>query len=81
LLDVSPTQTIKFDFANVDAQLRLATETINLLDIGYLILKSAAFRTESRGGHYRADYPQTSNDWQVHTLVKREDWWRSSQVQ
>lgn len=67
-------------FALTDAEstlLREWGELRNLLDIAYLILKSAAFRTESRGGHYRADYPQTSADWQVHTLVKGEHWQRS----
>ncbi|NEQ98989.1 MAG: L-aspartate oxidase [Cyanothece sp. SIO2G6] len=45
-------------------------ETLNLLDIGELILKSARWRTESRGGHYRNDYPQTHPDWQVHTFIR-----------
>lgn len=49
---------------------RLWAETRNLLAIAYLILKSANFRTESRGGHYRSDYPNTEPAWQVHTLVQ-----------
>jgi L-aspartate oxidase len=53
-------------------QLRLWGETQNLLDISTLMLKAAAFRTESRGGHYRQDFPQTSRDWQVHTLIQGE---------
>lgn len=53
-------------------------ETRNLLDVAYLLVKSAAFRTESRGGHYRLDYPHTDNaDWQAHTLVQSERWWKS----
>lgn len=51
-------------------QIRLWAETRNLLTIGLLILNSAVFRTESRGGHYRSDYPETSPDWQVHTMVQ-----------
>jgi L-aspartate oxidase len=54
--------------------LRQWAETQNLLDNAYLILKSALFRTESRGGHYRLDYPHTAADWQVHTLVQQEQW-------
>jgi len=61
-------------------QLRLWGETRNLLDIAYLILKSAALRTESRGGHYRSDYPQIDPDWQVHTLVIGENWFQSDPV-
>ena len=52
-------------------------QTRNLLDIAHLILKSAVFRTESRGGHYRSDFPETDPDWQVHTLVRGDRWWRS----
>ena len=58
--------------------LRTWSETRNLLDLSYLILKSALFRTESRGGHYRTDYPDTDNiNWQVHTLVKGDTWKQS----
>lgn len=49
--------------------LRLWTETRNLLTVAELVLKSALFRTESRGGHYRSDYPETDAAWQVHTLI------------
>lgn len=49
--------------------LRQWSELRNLLDIAGLMLKSAAFRTESRGGHYRSDYPQPDPQWQVHTVV------------
>jgi len=60
--------------------LRLWSETRNLLDLAYLILKSAAFREESRGGHYREDFPTPDPAWQVHTLVLRDRWWRSLPV-
>lgn len=57
------------------SELRAWSETRNLLDLSYLTLKSALFRTESRGGHYRTDYPDTDDlNWQVHTLVKRNTW-------
>jgi L-aspartate oxidase len=60
------------------AQVRTWGETRNLLDVAYLLVKSAAFRTESRGGHYRSDYPQIDNSaWQAHTLVQSERWWKS----
>ncbi len=50
--------------------LRQWSEWHNLLDVGWLILASALFRTESRGGHFRLDYPQTDPAWQVHTLIR-----------
>jgi L-aspartate oxidase len=57
-----------------EEKLRTWSETRNLLDIAYLILKSALFRQESRGGHYRLDYPDTLPEWQVHTLINSDRW-------
>ncbi len=56
------------------AVVRQWAEVGNLLDVAYLLLKSAQFRTESRGGHYRADYPVTDPAWQVHTIVQGQQW-------
>ncbi|NEU84580.1 L-aspartate oxidase [Nostoc sp. UIC 10630] len=78
LLALHPTESASFEFPDVERQLRLWAETRNLLDVADLILKSAAFRTESRGGHYRLDYPQPDPNWQVHTLVQTNHWWKSS---
>lgn len=71
---LSPTQWYKLPGASASSQLKLYAETLNLIDIGYLILKSAAFRTESRGGHYREDYPHLAADWQGHTVINGEQW-------
>jgi L-aspartate oxidase len=66
----SPLAGIEINLENVAIEdLKLYTETLNLLDIGLLILKSADFRQESRGGHYRLDYPQSNPSWECHTLV------------
>lgn len=77
LLNLQPDQTVELTLSDADWQLRTWGETYNLLDVAYLILKSAAFRTESRGGHYRVDYPQPDPNWQVHTLIEQNNWWRS----
>ncbi|WP_036479300.1 L-aspartate oxidase [Myxosarcina sp. GI1] len=74
VFNLSSQSCFKFTSSQAESQLRLYAETSNLLDIGYLILKSAAFRTESRGGHYRTDYPHTVADWQVHTVAKGDKW-------
>ncbi|WP_427158930.1 L-aspartate oxidase [Aliinostoc sp. HNIBRCY26] len=74
LIDVKSQTGIKFHFPEVDQQVRLWAETRNLLDVAYLILKSAAFRTESRGGHYRLDYPHPNPQWQTHTIVHQYQW-------
>lgn len=62
-------------YPDVIAILRNWAEINNLLDIAYLILQSAAYRTESRGGHYREDYAHTDPNWQVHTLIQHHRWW------
>nr|WP_026103520.1 L-aspartate oxidase [Pseudanabaena sp. PCC 6802] len=57
---------------------RLWVETRNLMDFAYLLVRSALFRSESRGAHYRIDYPQIDPEWQVHTVIQFEEIWRST---
>ena len=40
-----------------------ATEELNLVQTGRLIAEAAQMRKESRGGHYRADYPRAERAW------------------
>jgi L-aspartate oxidase len=80
LANLHPQQPANFHLPDIEQQLRLWAETRNLLDVADLILKSAAFRTESRGGHYRLDYPEPDPNWQVHTLVQNHHWWKSSYI-
>ncbi len=77
VLNLTPGDRLKLALPAAESQLRLYAETLNLLDIAYLMLKSALFRTESRGGHYRLDYPTTEADWALHTVVTGEKWGRS----
>ncbi|MEL6928627.1 MAG: L-aspartate oxidase [Cyanobacteria bacterium J06600_6] len=72
--EITPRDRFKLPNSLAESHLKLYAETLNLLDIGYLILKSADFRTESRGGHYRQDYPQTESDWREHTVINQEQW-------
>ncbi|MEP6489978.1 L-aspartate oxidase [Microcoleus vaginatus GB2-A3] len=78
-----PGQIIDFSPAEAENSsiLRNWGEVGNLLDIGYLIVKSAAFRTESRGGHYRVDYPLTDPDWCSHTLINQSNWYKSPRIE
>ncbi|MDJ0696672.1 L-aspartate oxidase [Mastigocoleus sp. MO_188.B34] len=79
LSSLQPLQSATFKLPGaVDKGLQIWAETQNLLDIALLILQSAAFRTESRGGHYRLDFPQTDPKWEAHTLVKEDRYWKSS---
>jgi L-aspartate oxidase len=77
LAAIPPGQPVQFDFPSGDRSLRIWAETRNLLDVAALILTSAQFRVESRGGHFRLDYPQPSPDWQAHTLVQHDRLWKA----
>ncbi len=70
-----PHQNISFTNDLSEQQLRFWAETRSLIDIADLILKSALFRQESRGGHYRLDYPTPSTDWKAHTIIQDDRWW------
>lgn len=47
-------------------------EAINMLTIGKLMAKAALVRTESRGGHYRIDFPAREDElWSRHIVFHR----------
>lgn len=77
LMRLQPSSPVPLTNVLPSTKLRLWGETQNLLEIADLILKSALFRTESRGGHYRLDYPQPDPHWQVHTLIQGDRLWKS----
>jgi len=61
----SPDNSLKYNNTLVRA-----IETENLLIQSIACLASAHFRTESRGAHYRSDYPRRDNShWLAHTIV------------
>lgn len=71
-LMLEPGETANLPNEVTGTHVRLWGEVRNLMAIATLILKSAVFRTESRGGHYRRDYPKPNADWLAHTLIYKE---------
>lgn len=56
-------------------------EYANLLTCAMLVTEAALNREESRGGHYREDYPQRDDvNWQRHTILNREKGIRTERV-
>jgi succinate dehydrogenase / fumarate reductase, flavoprotein subunit len=57
-----------------NSELTSHLELGSLLNIAELVTMAAQARTESRGAHYRADFPQRNDSqWNRHTIVSRVD--------
>lgn len=56
---------------HVDGTSVSSLESLNLLQLARATAQAALIRTESRGAHYRDDYPASSLNWQ-HSLVFRQ---------
>ena len=48
---------------------RASRELANMVTLGRLMAESALAREESRGAHYRTDFPEASEAWVRHTVV------------
>ena len=49
---------------------REAIELANMINSGWLVTRAALERTESRGAHYRTDFPDTLENWHCHLLLR-----------
>jgi L-aspartate oxidase len=57
-----------------NALTREGLEVWNLLTLGALTVQSALQRTESRGAHFRQDYPQADPNWVAHSGISKKGW-------
>lgn len=55
------------------AALRRAIEVENSLVTARLMARSALMRRESRGNHFREDYPDQDDNWMVNILLRHEN--------
>jgi L-aspartate oxidase len=44
----------------------------NFVGTAILMARAALWREESRGAHFRTDYPATSDDWRVHSVIQKD---------
>ncbi|RLC70332.1 MAG: L-aspartate oxidase [Chloroflexi bacterium] len=51
---------------------RASWELANLILVGRLLVEAALIREESRGAHFRSDFPEPSPEWQKHIVFKKE---------
>ena len=60
-----------FEFEQI-ARAPLARASRNFLNVATLITRSALWREESRGAHYRTDFPERDDQhWRVHSIVRQ----------
>ncbi|WP_028777768.1 L-aspartate oxidase [Shimazuella kribbensis] len=48
-------------------------ESQNMLQVAQIVLQAALWREESRGGHYRSDYPKTEEIWASRQYIVEEN--------
>ncbi len=63
-LDVSDKRQYNDELVN-------ALEVINMVEIGILTVKSAILRRESRGAHFRSDFPETKEEWKKSIIFNK----------
>ena len=64
-------QLVPHVYANDNHELRMALETENMALNAEMMLRASLYRTESRGVHYREDYPAVdNNNWLAWTKLK-----------
>jgi L-aspartate oxidase len=49
----------------------LSTSSNKFVTLARLVATASLWREESRGGHYRADFPETLDEWQGHSIQRR----------
>ena len=52
---------------------RASWELSNMVLLARLMVESALLRQESRGSHYREDFPETRPDWEKHVVLTQEE--------
>jgi L-aspartate oxidase len=62
-----------FEFEQI-ARAPLARASRNFLSVATVIARSALWREESRGAHYRTDFPERDDErWRVHSIARADE--------
>ena len=59
------------DKKQYNTDLQTALEVINMIEICILTVKSAILRRESRGAHFRSDFPESIDDWKRSIIINK----------
>jgi fumarate reductase (CoM/CoB) subunit A len=61
------------DKSQYNTDLVTALEVINMVEICILTVKSAIIRRESRGAHFRSDFPETKDEWKKSIIMNKKE--------
>jgi fumarate reductase (CoM/CoB) subunit A len=50
-----------------------ALQVRNMLIVAEIVVKAALFREESRGAHFREDFPETLPSWRKNIIISKEN--------
>ncbi|WP_018249595.1 L-aspartate oxidase [Orenia marismortui] len=67
---------LNFDLSDVSG-----FELQNLITVAYLTVKAALVREESRGAHYRSDFPESRVEWEKHTILQKDNQWEELSIE
>ena len=59
------------DKKQYNTELMTALEVINMVEVCILTVKSAILRRESRGAHFRSDFPESRDDWKKSIVINK----------
>lgn len=57
----------------------LSTSSRNFVTLALLVARAALWREESRGGHFRSDFPEQHEEWRLHSIQKKGETISSSE--
>ena len=74
-------QKMQKDFDKLDVKdqkqynkdLVTALEVINMVELCILVVKSAIIRRESRGAHFRSDFPESKDEWKKSIIINKKE--------
>ena len=61
------------DQKQYNTELITALEVINMVELCILVVKSAIIRRESRGAHYRSDFPDSKDEWKKSIIINKKE--------
>jgi L-aspartate oxidase len=67
---------LNYDLADVKG-----FELQNLITLAYLTFKGALYREESRGAHYRKDFPVAETAWEKHIILQKDREWEELAIE